>query len=481
MQFGICVASRPADLDYIVEAERSGFTHCWMADSQMIWSDVYAMLALAAERTSTMRIGTGVAVAGTRPSSVTAAALATINEIAPGRVFCGVGSGNTAMRIMGHKPMPIAEFDRYLGELRSLLDGRETTIRFRGVETPVVHLMPDDGFVRFEPRIPMHVSAFGPRSLELAARHGDGLITSAPPVPDAIAGLRDRIPRRRHEFPIATLTTIVVTDEGEPLDSERVRRQAGAFAIAGVHYAYDQYLQYGRRPPAHMADFWDDYVALVEDLPAGLRHQRVHQGHNCWVVPDEERFVTAELIERSCLVGTPTALADRIAEARRCRPRPGRDPPTARGEGGGRPRCRRPSDAGAGLNRCWAEPVRGGASSCATPVRGCVLQRQTRPSEVPLGTSGEEMVTVCPPTPNPSPTCRRPSERRPPGPAAGTNSVVTVHHLLRTPRLSAGAGRAVAHRRGTSVPRRHPRPGPPRATADPRHGPTFGRVPTRRS
>lgn len=314
MELGICVASRPGDLDYVVEAERLGFTHCWMADSQMIWSDVYAMLALAAERTTTMKIGTGVAVAGTRPSSVTAAALATINELAPGRVFCGIGTGNTAMRIMGHKPMPIAEFDRYLTELRRLLRGEETAVRFRGVDTPVRHLMPDHGFVRFDPAIPIHVSAFGPRSLELAVRHGDGLITSAPPVPEAVAALRARIDRPREQFPMSTLTTIVVTDPGEPLDSERVRRQAGAFAIAGVHYAYDQYAQYGRRPPAHMAAFWDDYVALVEDTPAELRHQRVHQGHNCWVIPEEEQFLTAELIARSCLVGTPESLARQIAD-----------------------------------------------------------------------------------------------------------------------------------------------------------------------
>ena len=108
MHFGICVAPRPSDLDYVVEAERLGFTHCWMADSQMIWSDVYAMLALVADRTTTMRIGTGVAVAPIRASPVTAASIATINAIAPGRVFCGIGTGNTAMRIMGHKPMAMA-------------------------------------------------------------------------------------------------------------------------------------------------------------------------------------------------------------------------------------------------------------------------------------------------------------------------------------------------------------------------------------
>jgi alkanesulfonate monooxygenase SsuD/methylene tetrahydromethanopterin reductase-like flavin-dependent oxidoreductase (luciferase family) len=314
MQLGICMASHIGDIDYVVRAEALGYSHAWLADSQMIWSDCFATLALAAKATRTIRLGTGVAVAGTRPPAVNTAAIATINALAPGRTFMGIGSGNTAMRIMGHKPMPIAEFDRYLTELTSLLSGEETTVRFRDHDTPVRHLMPDIGFVRFEPRIPIHVSAFGPRSLELAARHGDGLISSAPADPEVIAALRGRIDRPRDEFSFANLTTIVVTDEGEAHDSERDLRQAGAFAIAGVHYAYDQYAQYGRRPPAHMADFWDDYVALVEDTPPDIRHQRVHQGHNCWVLPEEEQFVTKELIERSCLVGTPTELATLIGD-----------------------------------------------------------------------------------------------------------------------------------------------------------------------
>ncbi len=206
MEFGICVASRPSDLDHVVRAEALGFTHCWMADSQMIWSDVYAMLALAADRTTTMRIGTGVAVAPIRPAPVTAAAHATINQLAPGRVFCGIGTGNTAMRTMGHKPMRIGEFEEYLETLTPLLRGEEVDFAWRGDTAPIRHLMPDHGFVRFEPAIPMYVSAFGPRALALACRLGDGLITSVPPDPAAVAALRDRITAAgagggRNEFP----------------------------------------------------------------------------------------------------------------------------------------------------------------------------------------------------------------------------------------------------------------------------------------
>jgi alkanesulfonate monooxygenase SsuD/methylene tetrahydromethanopterin reductase-like flavin-dependent oxidoreductase (luciferase family) len=321
MEFGICLASRPQDLDYVVEAERLGYTHCWAGDSQMIWSDAYAVLALVAERTATMKLGPGVAVAATRPAPVTAAALATINQLAPGRVFCGIGTGHTAMRTMGLKPMPVTEFDDYLAALRPLLRGEEVELTFRGETAPVRHLMPDDGFVRFDPPVPIFVSAFGPKAFAVAARHGDGLISSVPPDPDAVRGLRQLITGTgaeagrtltRVDFPVASLTTMLVLEPGETLDSERVRRQTGAFAIANLHYAYEQVTQFGHEPPAHLADIWDDYVAVVERTPIERRHQRIHQGHNCWVIPEEEPFVTAELIARTCLVGTAGELVDRV-------------------------------------------------------------------------------------------------------------------------------------------------------------------------
>ena len=84
LQLGVCLASQITDIDYAVLAEELGFDDLWFADSQMIWSDVYATMALAAARTRRIRIGTGVAVAGTRSAPVTAAAHATINAIAPG-------------------------------------------------------------------------------------------------------------------------------------------------------------------------------------------------------------------------------------------------------------------------------------------------------------------------------------------------------------------------------------------------------------
>ncbi len=132
MDLGVCIATKIDDIDHAVLAEQLGYSHLWVADSQMLWSDCYATMALIAARTERIKLGTGVAVAGTRTSAVTAAAHATINRLAPGRVFCGIGTGNTAMRVMGARPMPIAEFERYIEELRGLLDGDETEVAFRG-------------------------------------------------------------------------------------------------------------------------------------------------------------------------------------------------------------------------------------------------------------------------------------------------------------------------------------------------------------
>jgi 5,10-methylenetetrahydromethanopterin reductase len=59
---------------------------------------------------------------------------------------------------------------------------------------------------------------------------------------------------------------------------------------------------------------WDDYVAALEEVPEEIRHQVVHRGHNCWVVPEEERFVTRALIEASCMVGTADELVQRLRD-----------------------------------------------------------------------------------------------------------------------------------------------------------------------
>jgi len=327
MEFGVCVASHIGDTDYVVRAEALGYSHAWLADSQMLWSDCYATLAIAAWRTSKIRLGTGVAVAGTRPAPVHAAAIATINALAPGRTFFGVGSGNTAMRVMGQPPLRIGEFADYLAILRPLLRGEEALMRplTRGAHgaVPIRHIMQEQGFVNFADPIPLYVSGFGPKSLGLAGEYGDGAVLGLPMNGAMLEGRWQQIERGaaragrvldRANFHTTALTTIVVLDDGEAVDSPRVKAECGAMAMASVHYCYDQWRNFGHQPPGMYRGIWADYCALLETYPEVRRHQRIHAGHNCWVLPEEEQFLTREVLQGGAMIGTREQLLMRLRD-----------------------------------------------------------------------------------------------------------------------------------------------------------------------
>jgi 5,10-methylenetetrahydromethanopterin reductase len=310
VRVGVCVQSKIDDPDYVVRLEARGYDSAWFADSPTLWSDCYACLALAATRTTRIRLGTGVAVAGLRLPTTTAAAIATVNRLAPGRTFCGMGNGNTGWRLLGHRPLPLAAFERELRAVRSLLRGEVTDLTVRRSTTLASLQMASLGFVDLDHPVPLVVSAFGPHSMALAAAVSDGLVTTLVS-PAHIARARLVMGDR----PITGMTHVVVLEPGENAGSERVRRHAGATVLSTVHYLYDKWCDEGRGvPPAALAPIWDEYVASVESTPPPLRHQRVHAGHNTFVHPDEWRWVTPELVERFVLVGRPEQLATRLAD-----------------------------------------------------------------------------------------------------------------------------------------------------------------------
>ena len=322
MEIGVCVASHINDVDYVVRAEELGYSHAWLADSQMLWSDCYAALALAATRTSRINLGTGVAITGTRPAPNNASGIGTVNALAPGRTFFGVGSGNTAMRVMGLPPQRIAEFDRYLATVAPLLRGEEAIYHHGDKALPIRHVMPDDGFVNFKEPIPMYVSGFGPKSLGLAGKHGDGAVLALPANPAVMANIWRMIETGaaeagrvidRDAYYTTALTTMVVLDPGEAVDSPRVKSECGAMAMAAVHFAYDQFRNFGRRPSGYLLGIWDDYRAMIESYPAERRHQRIHGGHNCWVLPEEERFLTPEILQATAMIGERDVLIERLS------------------------------------------------------------------------------------------------------------------------------------------------------------------------
>ncbi|MGH7898719.1 MAG: LLM class flavin-dependent oxidoreductase [Candidatus Binatia bacterium] len=327
MQFGIFVATKIDDWQLIRYAEDLGYDRAWIPDSQMIWSDCYATLALAAANTKRIKLGTGVSIPGTRIAPVTAHSIASINRIAPGRVFLGIGTGHTAMRVMGMDPMKIREFREYLRVVRALLDGEEVDYTLNGVERAIRFLHLDLGFIDLEPRIPIYVAANGPLALKAVGRFGDGLVSVANENPAVLAGHLAAIDeaakqagrRLPADFHTAALTTAVVLKPGEKADSERVVEQCGSQVAAVLHFAYEIYKLTKNEQviPQGFEGVWEEYCDYVEKMktPAEKRYLQVHNGHCTFLMPEERRFVTEKTIRASILVGEPAELIAAIRRA----------------------------------------------------------------------------------------------------------------------------------------------------------------------
>lgn len=324
MKFGIILDSNINRWDLVRYAEELGYHRAWAGDSQMIWSDCYAMLALAAANTKRILIGTGVAIPGTRIAPVTAHSIASINQIAPGRVFLGIGTGHTAMRVMGQDPMRIREFREYLRVVRALLDGDAVDYTYGGKTREIKFLHRDRHFINLDNRIPIYVAANGPRALEVTGEYGDGWITAGGSAEEASRGLekiRLGASKANRSLPGDFVTVsglgACVLRRGEKLTDERVINETGSIVTTLLHFAYEIWAQLGKTDqlvPPCFANVWHDYVKRVQgfSLPEKARFRQIHDGHATFLQPEERRFVTPEAIKATCLAGEPDEIAERL-------------------------------------------------------------------------------------------------------------------------------------------------------------------------
>ena len=323
MDFGIHTA-KIDEIGFITHAENLGFSHCWVTDSPMIRSNCWAVLALAAQRTRTMRLGTGVAVPGLRLAPVAANGIATINRLAPGRCFIALGTGNTAMRMLGHRPMKLAPFGEYARTVRSLLRGEQVDYTLEGQTHPIRFQMREHRFVDIDAPIKLYLAGFGPKAQALAGELSDGLVSDlrhGGPVPEMLANARQGAQRagRRlgKDFHVAADAPLVLQQPGEALDSERIVAECGASVITGLHTMVAKHLETGREPPDYAKPIWNPYLAWLGQYPPDARHQRLHASHFSFLDPEEARFVTPALIRAMCLAGTPAELCEQLRELER--------------------------------------------------------------------------------------------------------------------------------------------------------------------
>ena len=157
-------------------AERIGFESAWVINSQLICRDVFVTLASCLASTSRIALSTGVTNPLTRHVSATASAIATLEEMYPGRVLAGVGTGFSSLRTLGMPAAKAAELEKFVVDLRALLrkDSVDFENRVQGGMTWLERPCP----------APVVVAASGPKTTRLAAQIADGAILLQGVAPD---------------------------------------------------------------------------------------------------------------------------------------------------------------------------------------------------------------------------------------------------------------------------------------------------------
>jgi 5,10-methylenetetrahydromethanopterin reductase len=324
MEFGLTLMGYHGCWEDAAFAEAHGFTTAGFVDSPLLAGDPFACMALTAPLTSTMRLGTLLAIPGTRTAATTAASIATINRLAPGRTFLGMGAGFTGRAVFGLKSVRASTLRQFARDCRGLLDGGEVTY-VEGETTRAIRLRHKEGlYIDLDHRIPIYIAADSPKTLAVVGDSGDGWVMSlmyadvmgnaADVFADAYSRVRSAAEGAGRPLRDAyTLWSIglCVLEPGEPATSPRALEQVGAHAMMAFHrYADDP--STGEHLPPPMRERLEIYKREVLsrfDVPPDRIYQESHRGHLSHLLDGEAAVLTDELIRMTTLTGTAEEIA----------------------------------------------------------------------------------------------------------------------------------------------------------------------------
>ena len=291
-----CVFAPSLDTPAHIElAERLGYRRAWCYDSPAVCADPWMVLAIAAGRTARIGLGPASLVPSLRHPVVTAAALATLAGLAPGRVSTAFGTGLTGRMLLGERPMRWADVEEYVRTVRALLRGEEAS--WNG---SLVRLMQPAGFAAGLPAdIAVLVAADGPRGRAVAAGLGDGVLTTRVPREAAEPGRRQVL-----------LTFGTVLSDGEDPASPRAVAAAGPALAAAYHAIYESKGAAGvdKLPGGR------EWREAVEAVAPPRRHLAIHQGHLATLGQHDEVLLAraAPLLAKWTMTGTRADIGARL-------------------------------------------------------------------------------------------------------------------------------------------------------------------------
>jgi len=300
MDVGVVLQNDPparAVVELAKQAEAAGFSHVWTFDSHVLWQEPFVIYSKILDETSRVTVGPMVTNPGTRDWTVIASLFATLNDMFGNRTICGIGRGDSAVRVQGRPPTTLARLEESMHVIRELAEGRAVDLGGTRVQIP---------WVPAGAALPVWGAGYGPKALDLIGRAADGFILQ----------LADPY------LVEWTVKTVRAAAEAAARDPAAITICVAAPAYVGddLGHARDQCRWFGGMVGNHVADLVTRYgesgvvpAELTGYIKGRAGYDYSHHGRAGNPSTD---FVPDEVVDRFCLLGPPAAQLDRLAELR---------------------------------------------------------------------------------------------------------------------------------------------------------------------
>jgi probable F420-dependent oxidoreductase len=297
MEFGVVLQATPPAarvIELARQAELRGFRAVWTFDSHLLWQEPYVIHSQILAATRMVTVGPMVTNPATRDWTVTASTFATLNEMFGNRTICGIGRGDSAVRVTNGKPTTLATLRESVHVIRELGNGR--SVEYNGTTLR----LPWAG----GSRLPVWIAAYGPKALALTGEVGDGFILQLAD-PDitawTIKTVRDAAEAAGRDPASVTICVAAPAYVGEDLAHQREQcRWFGG--MVGNHVA-DIVARYGTGGGVPKA--LTDYIAGRQGYDYN-EHGRAGNTHTS--------FVPDEIVDRFCILGPVEQHVKRLTE-----------------------------------------------------------------------------------------------------------------------------------------------------------------------
>ena len=300
MEFGVVLQTDPPAwrvVDLTQKAETFGFTHAWAFDSHVLWQEPYVIFSQMLSATKTMTVGPMVTCPGTRNWTVTASLFATLNDMFGERTICGIGRGDSAMRVIGRTPSTLATLSDSMKVIKGMAQGEEVT--YNGTQQQIPWAKGCE--------LKVLMAGYGPKALHLCGSETDGFILQL--ADPAIA-----------EWTIGAVRK-AAEEAGRDPDSLYICVAAPAYVGDDIEHQRNQCRWFGGMVGNHVADLVDRYGDQGVGVPQALtdyikgREGYDYSGHGK-AGHDHTDFVPDEIVDRFCILGDEANHIARLEELR---------------------------------------------------------------------------------------------------------------------------------------------------------------------